>query len=298
MGPFLVINIVFLVGLVIILLKAFFMQDRVVSSYGKKYDLKKDGFIVLKNVLSSEEIEEVKRNCYSNDYYNAKRMLISNNYLLQCIKTNIEENNSNNSGNYVFQDYIWIIKKSSVHICHRDNNGDFFNQNQQYPSYTLLVYLEDAEKCLGVIPRSHHDVNSFNVNINMDFNNVDVVQYLPCEKGDAILFNANLIHVGALNKHDNLRIQMKVSHKDDLEVLSYYEDYNKVLNTENNLPSWLKHTQKNVSCMFPFVSNLTQRENIRSARGSDNGVKIGVFQKIFSYLFYGNSKFYDLPNAF
>jgi hypothetical protein len=50
--------------------------------------------------------------------------------------------------------------------------------------------------------------------------------------------------------------------------------------------------------MFPIISNLTQNENIRSSRGTDNGVEIGFFQKIFSYIFYGNSQFYDLPNAF
>ena len=50
--------------------------------------------------------------------------------------------------------------------------------------------------------------------------------------------------------------------------------------------------------MFPFFSDLTQRENINSSRGSINGIKIPWTQKIFSYLFYGNSDFYDLPNAF
>lgn len=44
--------------------------------------------------------------------------------------------------------------------------------------------------------------------------------------------------------------------------------------------------------------NLTQSENIRTARGSDNGVEVGILQKIFSYLFYGNKDYYDLPNAF
>jgi hypothetical protein len=48
--------------------------------------------------------------------------------------------------------------------------------------------------------------------------------------------------------------------------------------------------------MFAGLSNLTQKENIKSARGSDNGATIGLGQRIFSYLFYGNSNFYDLPN--
>jgi hypothetical protein len=149
------------------------------------------------------------------------------------------------------------------------------------------------EKCLGVIPTSHIDVNSYSVNLT------NRVENLLCKKGDIILFNANLIHVGTINsKNDNLRIQMKVTHKEDIDTLSYYEDFNKVLNQDNTLPKGLLRFQKNVSCMFPYISNLTQSENISSARGSDNGAKVGYFQKLFSYFFYGNSNFYDLPNAF
>lgn len=279
------IFIILLLVIFLILLNCALQKDNL-DFQNKNYDLHKDGFVVLKSILTETEIKELQKKCKNDDYYNAKNLLINNIYLLDNIKKYIKNDN------YVFQDYIWIIKKSSVHTCHRDNNGDFFNDNQKFPSYTLLVYLEDAEKCLGVVPNSHYNVNSYNVNLT------NVVNYLPCKKGDAILFNANLIHVGAINKQDNLRIQMKVSHKDDLDVLSYYQDYNKVLNTENNLPFMIKHIQKNVSCMFPFVSNLTQSENIRTSRGSSNGIHIGFFQKIFSYIFYGNSNFYDLPNAF
>jgi len=50
--------------------------------------------------------------------------------------------------------------------------------------------------------------------------------------------------------------------------------------------------------MFPGFSNLTQSENIKSSRGTDNGASIGILQQMFSYLFYGDIDFYDLPNAF
>jgi hypothetical protein len=282
---FLNIYIILLLIIFIIILNCALQKDKL-DLPNKNYDLQKDGFVVIKNVLTNTELKELQNNCYENNYNIAKQSLIHNNYLLNNIRKHIKDNN------YEFQDYIWIIKKSSVHTCHRDNNGDFFNKNQKFPSYTLLVYLEDSEKCLGVVPYSHNNMNSYNVNFS------NVVNYLPCKKGDAILFNANLIHVGAINKKDNLRVQMKISHKDDLSVLSYYQNYNKVLDTENNLPFVIKHIQKNVSCMFPFISNLTQSENIRTSRGSNNGVEIGNLQKIFSYFFYGNSNFYDLPNAF
>jgi hypothetical protein len=89
---------------------------------------------------------------------------------------------------------------------------------------------------------------------------------------------------------------MKLTHKDDIDILGYFENYNKILKSDNNVPFEIKKAQKNFSCMFAGLSNLTQKENIKSARGSDNGATIGLGQRIFSYLFYGNSNFYDLPN--
>jgi hypothetical protein len=252
----------------------------------KTYDLEKDGTSIFNKVISDMEIEKLKQYCKENNYKEVKNKLIHNSKLNNVIRQKLGKD-------YQFQDYIWIIKKSSVHTCHRDNNGDFFNEGQKYPSYTLIVYLEDMEKCLGIIPKSHKSLSHNNINLT------NKVESLLCKSGDAILFNANLIHVGTIQKkNDHLRIQMKITHKDDIPFLSYYEDFNKVLKKDNNIPKSVLHFQRNVSCMFPFISDLTQSENISSSRGSDNGVKVSTSQKMFSYLFYGNSEFYDLPNAF
>jgi hypothetical protein len=90
---------------------------------------------------------------------------------------------------------------------------------------------------------------------------------------------------------------MKISHKDDLEILNYYENFNKVLNKENNIPRPILKIQRNLTCMFPYMSNLTQNDNIKSSRGTDNGSEITWRQKLFSSIFYGNKDFYDLPNV-
>jgi hypothetical protein len=194
---------------------------------------------------------------------------------------------------HVFQDYIWIIQKSAVHTCHRDNNGDFFNKGQQWPSYTVLVYLENMDKCLAVLPDSHLDPDSYWINATQQMENI------LCQAGDVVIFNANLIHVGTFNeKEDNIRVQLKWTHRDDVAKIDYYQDFHKVLNQDNQWPVPLRKMQRNLSCTFPGISNLTQTENIRTARGSDNGVNIGVPQQVFSYLFYGNKDFYNLPNAF
>ena len=242
------------------------------------HSLTENGFLVVKKAFTPGEISFMK----TNDFKRVKSELLKSGKLNTIIQTQI-------GPGYTLQDYIWVIKKSSVHTCHRDNNGDIFNKNQKHPSYTMLIYLEDMEKCLGVIDKSH----------NKKISILDDVKNIICDKGDLIIFNANLIHTGTFNnKDDNLRIQMKITHKDDLETLGYYQDFNKVLDKPNTVPVYLRKIQNKLSCALPMVSDLTQNTNIDSARGSDNGAKIGFLQRMFSYVFYGNEKFYDLPNAF
>ena len=278
-----VITILLVLFLLWIIITAFFSEVPLYKP--TKNDLDKNGFIIYNNVLTNDEIYKLNSLCTDNDYKKTKDVLLNHTRLNKLIKSI--------GPDYIFQDYVWIIKKSSVHTCHRDNNGDFFNEGQQHPSYTMLVYLEDMDKCLGVIPESHKNQYSYFIDFNGNLVN------LPCNKGDVILFNANLIHVGTLNaRDDNLRVQLKVTHKDDIDKLSYYQNFNKVLNKNNTMPMHIRKAQRNLSCMFPGFSNLTQSENIRTSRGTDNGVNIGVFQQWFSYLFYGDVNFYDLPNAF
>ena len=282
-------NVLIIMSIIIIILLLvirLFYSDDIIEYNSDKFNLHEHGIKVFKNILNNNEVDEIIERCNHENYNDVKKTLLHNTKLLKLIR-------SSTTNNHIFQDYIWIIKKSVVHTCHRDNNGDFFNKNQNHPSYTMLIYLEDMEKCLGVIPSSHRIVNSHSINI------VDKVKNIPCKKGDVILFNANIIHVGCINKKDdNLRIQLKVSHKDDIDKLQYYQNYNKILNKDNELPTSIRKAQRNFSCMFPFLSNLTQNENIRTSRGSVDGTNIGVLQKTFSYLFYGNKDFYDLPNAF
>ena len=277
-------QIIFIILILFLLFHLYFNED-IIDRTNKVYQLERDGVVIYKNVLTDPQIVEIREKCNQKDYQQVKEQLIHNETLKQIIQKETGDNN------YLFQDYIWIIKKSSVHTCHRDNNGDFFNEGQKYKSYTMLVYLENMEKCLGVVPTSHKDVNSFN------FNFTDPVVNLLCNKGDVILFDANLIHVGTMNqKENNLRIQLKVTHKEDLEAISYYQNYNKILDQENNMPLFVRKVQRKLSCLTPIISNYTQNENIRSATIEKE--QTSITQKIFSYLFYGKSDFYNLPNAF
>lgn len=281
-SSFLMMIIIVIVSFLIYVI--FFDKEKLSSN--TTYSLQNDGLCILKNTFSASDLTFFKNECNNDNYKIVKERIMANKKIQTIIQTKI-------GNSYNFQDYIFIIKKSAIHTCHRDGNGDFFNDKQKYPSYTMLLFLEDMEKCLGVIPQSHKDVNSFNFNFTESVTNV------VCNKGDIILFNANLIHVGALNsRDDNLRIQMKITHKEDLGAIDFYNNYNKILNENNNMPFYVRKMQQKISCMFPILSNYTQNEIQTTSEQAKTTKDISTIQKIYSYLVYGNSNFYNLPNAF
>jgi hypothetical protein len=276
-----------IIALILFLMYRLFGEPDNILSKDYMFTLNEDGVLVLREQFQPDEVAHLKRLCENAEYKEAKNWIMNHGPLKHTIQMTV-------GPEHAFQDYLWIIQKSTVHTCHRDNNGDFFNEGQRHPSYTMLIYLENMEKCLGVIPGSHKNQTDHSVNITQN-----PLVYLPSSPGDVIIFNANLVHTGGLNpEDDHLRLQMKITHPEDLEVLHYYQDYNKVLKTENTNPLPVKYFQQRMSCMFPIASDLTQGENIRTARGSDDGIDVGTGQRAFSYLFYGNGNFYDLPNSF
>jgi len=153
---------------------------------------------------------------------------------------------------YEFHDYIFFIRRSQFHTCHRDYNGDLFNEGI-HPSYTMIVYLSDMDRCLDVIPGSHK-----NKEHNMGM--TDRTQTVHCLTGDVLLFNANIVHSGSLNEGQNgfPRVQLKVSHRDDMKKLDYYQGYHKVMNEEMGYSSALQNLHKHLTCTFPIISEWTK----------------------------------------
>lgn len=254
--------------------------------------LEKNGYQILSNIFQDNEILDFIQTSQQKEFQELQNKIQHHSTFLRRLKECIPLRDQ--AEKYQFQDYLWIIQKSVVHICHRDNNGDFFNEGQRFPSYTILLYLEDMEPALGVFPGSHCDRYTNAVNLSTPLTPVS------CKKGDVIIFNANIVHTGMINdyKEDHLRIQMKFTHCDDILKIAYYENFHKILNTEASLPTWLRKVHQSASCTFPIISDWTQGENIRTARGTDNGVDVGWIQRAFSSVFYGNADFYDLPNVF
>ena len=241
------------------------------------YQLKKDGLCVVKNLLSHRDIKKIKEYVENGRTLGAKEFIVHSTKIQRRIERIL-------GPEYKFHDYIFSIKRSQIHTCHRDYNGDFFNKEQKYPSYTIIIYLENMEKCLDIIPQSHKNLHS-----NL-FNLTDPTESVLCNAGDALLFNANLIHNGSINaKEDNMRIQMKISHKVDQKTLHFYQDYNRELDKSNTTSKMNKHFIKHVSCQFPVIGLFTQQYDYDVTKNSNQ-----VSSSIFSKLFYGDSNFYDL----
>jgi hypothetical protein len=285
-------NVLIIMSIIIIILLLvirLFYSDDIIEYNSDKFNLHEHGIKVFKNILNNNEVDEIIERCNHENYNDFKKTLLHNTNLLKLIR-------SSTTDNHIFQDYIWIIKKSVVHTCHRDNNGDFFNDGQLYPSYTMLLYLEDMPSALGFIPKSHIKQNKY----TNSFNLANPLTHVSCKKGTAILFNANLIHVGTIDDaaDDHIRVQMKITHNDDRVHINYYENFHKVLNTSNTIPKWVRKVQKNVSCMMPIISDIKDNTNVSYIKGTHIGYKIGIIEKIFSSMYYGNATYYDLPNVY
>lgn len=181
---------------------------------------------------------------------------------------------------YVFQDYLLSIEKSAISTCHRDENGQLLN-GQDHPAYTVLFYLEPMEVCLDVIRGSHKSKHLINVSRPLEG--------VKCKPGQAILFNADLIHSGSIDTthKDNKRLQMKLIHKDDIGKISQFDDYHKVADASKSASNWYTKFMRDVTCTFPGFADITK-----------NGENVPTFVKtIYKYLVYGGGDKYKLHDV-
>jgi hypothetical protein len=262
--------------IVFVLFRVIFKSD-IIQESPQEAQLEKDGYVWISQLLSEKDVSALHEMSDAEEYGRMKEFMMNHKVLQERILSELPD--------YVFQDYIFIIKKSNIHTCHRDNNSHHYNEGQQFPSYTILIFLEDMEKALGVIPESHK--NKWEIHFLRD-----PIIHVPCNRGDALLFDANLVHAGSINTDsmDHLRIQMKITHREDVSKIAYYENYNKVLKEDNMWPTFFLRMQQSLTCMFPFFSNYTT-DGIKkmSETGESNFI-----QKMFSFFVSGKSDFYDL----
>jgi len=277
-GAILILSVLAILWILSIL---FWRPPKIRGAYGAS--IREHGFCIIPTVFTVSECKTIEKQASANKMHELMRAFFGREGKAAHA---IREKIMDTDGAYTFHNYIWNIRKGSVVTCHSDNNARRFNPGQKHPSYTVLIYPTGG--CLGVVPRSHFMRQWFYLYNPI----VDIV----CNPGDIIVFDAELIHVGGTScrEKENPRIQLKFSHKDDMKVLGYYQEYYKIIDKKNKIPAFISNAQKNMSCMAPIISDLTQSENIKTARGSVEGAKIGWGQRLFSLFFYGDSEYYDL----
>ena len=231
----------------------------------------KNGFQVL-DCLNEGDINYLKSHWEAGESTEKiKRYLHTNQKVLEHIQKLL-------GPHYVFQDYILMIEKSKIHTCHRDNNSKLLNPKQKHHSYTIIFYLDDMERCLDVIDKSNKSSNGLFL--------TDPTVSVRCKPGNAILFDASLIHSGSFNiRPNNKRIQMKLTHVEDLEAIDFFQNYNKTIDKDNTIPEVVTVAQKHLTCQVPILSDIV------------NNSTDFPLSETFSKFFYGDSGFYDLKDV-
>ena len=243
-------------------------------------DIIDDGYIIENNIFSKEKTNLIQQ-LWDHKKFEDINVLIQNDQRLN----NFIHNSLNND--YDLQDYIMFIENSVLHSCHSDSNGSKFNKDT-HESYTIIIYIDNMKNCLDIAPKSHKK------NAQQIYLTGDPTRTFICSSGDLILFNSNSLHAGSVNSDkENRRIQLKVIHKNDVEKLDYYNGYHKIINKSNTNSDYSKYLQKHLTCQFPISGNISLKNNKEYINGD-----INFLTKLYSYWFYGDSKYYEIPDAF
>lgn len=255
-----------------------------ISVFSRKYqaleeksNLNTHGYIVKHNILKNYELTKIKDQWDHREYKDIYLYLKYNKDLLEIIRNILGEG-------YIMMDYIMYLSNSVLHTCHRDNNGSKFN-DIKHKSYTMLIYIDDLEECLDVVPESHKHTGIYFT---------DTTKTFMCKPGSIIIFDADLVHSGGLSENkNNRRIQMKITHIDDYEKLKFYDNYFKIVDKPNTNTQFSKQWQKHLTCQFPVFADMTQGNNKDYISGD-----ISDLGKVFSEYFYSDKDFYKLEDAF
>lgn len=151
----------------------------------QKPDIKNDGYILLKNVLTEEQIN-FALSCIQND--NKVNYSIMKQFIDNVFFPTIQKNtNTITSPYYVKFRFSNNNNSTDASTFH----GDIYNHTntELLPIYTCLCYFDDAK--LEVIPGSHKYNNS---EWSIDTYNKKVV--LDVRQGDILVFHSNMHHRG------------------------------------------------------------------------------------------------------
>ena len=266
--------LIYIILLLCILCNMFMKRDNL----NEFSDLDEHGYVIKHNIISDDVLKIISNHWDKSEFRQIDTLIKNNRDIKDFIYTHIQLKE------YQFMDYIMFLENTILHTCHRDNNSDRFNNTNR--SYTIIIYIDNMKSCLDIVPKSQND--------KLGLYLYDKTNTFLCKSGSIILFDASLVHCGSIDSDpSNRRIQLKVSHKSDLENLSFYQNYHKIINKYNTNSEISKRIQKQFSCQFPIISDITQGKDKSYITGN-----LSYLTQVFSKLFYSDGDFYKLQDAF
>lgn len=251
-----------------------FILMLIIFKYLKDKQVHEDGYKIVKNLLNDEEMRKINLLWDNKNYKELKHFFMQNNKLKNIL-----------NNDYVLIDYSYFIENSAIHTYHRDYTSSQKYNNLDFPSYTLILYLNNSDIGLNLIPGSHVDENWFYI--------IDKSKKLKFNKGDAIIFNADILHAGSALSQDIKRrcVQFKIIHKNDIYKMPWLLNFHVLINRPNKKINLFKKIEASSTRQFPIIMDLTNKI-IKTSFNEDKS----FLQKIFSKFLFSNEDFYKPIN--
>lgn len=238
----------------------------------KPRDKTNNGYIIVDNVLLDDDIRYINK-CWDNlEYKRIVKFLLRYNRINDMIKTQLGED-------YVLINYSYLIQNSSIHTYHRDYTSSKNYNNLEYPSYTMILYLDDSNVGLNLIPGSHIDKSLIYMQNSSVKPNI--------RSGTIIVFDADILHAGTKTNADRRCIQFKIIHKQDIDKLVNLNNYHVLIDKPNNKADTLAFFETFVTRHFPFIMDMNN-QNIKTSFLDSRT----PFQKFVSGIVFSDQEFY------
>lgn len=232
------------------------------------------GYFIMDNLLSKNEVDLVLSYWDKGDFVFIKQFFLNNQNITSKIHEILPEE-------YVLIDYTYVIENSSIHTFHRDYTSSKNYNNLKYSSYTMILYLDDSDTGLNIIPGSHKDNSCIYF-----YNRAKKLHFIP---GTAVIFDADILHAGSIVDSEVKRrcIQFKIIHKDDMDKLLSLQNYHVLINRPNNKFILLKEIESMLTRHFPIFMDIFQG-HIKTSFSEDKT----MIQNIVSKIIFSDTDFY------
>lgn len=184
---------------------------------------------------------------------------------------------------YEFMNYAYLIENTTIHTYHRDYTSCKEYNNLDHTSYSIIVYLYGENN--GLTYYKNSSTSKLPLYILPGY-----CKTYECRPGDAVLFDANVVHAGLLSENPNQErkcIQFKLVHKDDVNKLPLLNENYVLINKPNNKSYKVRYLETVFTGMFPCVLDFFEY-HIKTSFYD----KKSIIQKFISKLVYSDYNFY------